>query len=219
MTPDDVCSAYADTGVKLNVGAASIPISGSNPVRMEIPDSDLAGGREAGTVPVVQTLVRVGNVPTFCEPKTRAGRRVVAIDPETVEALRSHRALHDAERAAFGVGWRRSELVFTNPDGSPVNPDLFSGWFEQHVRRLVLSKLRLHGLRHAHVTVALKAAIPAKVVAERLGHANIRVTLQTYSLVSQGMQEEAAVKVAALIPRSQANGRWKTLRRSEGGGG
>lgn len=62
----------------------------------------------------------------------------------------------------------------------------FSGWFELHVRRLGL------------------ASIPAKVLAaERLGHANIRITLQTYSHVSPGMQEDAAAKVAALIPRGR----------------
>jgi integrase len=47
--------------------------------------------------------------------------------------------------------------------------------------------------------LALRARIPAKVVSEVLGHANIGITLDTYSHAIPAMQEEAAQKVAALI--------------------
>tara|TARA_Y200000002_G_C22374193_1_gene534384 strand:- start:95 stop:289 length:195 start_codon:yes stop_codon:yes gene_type:complete len=59
--------------------------------------------------------------------------------------------------------------------------------------------IRLHDLRHTWATLALKSGIHTKVVQERLGHATINVTLDTYSHVTAGMQREAAEAIAAII--------------------
>jgi Phage integrase family len=57
----------------------------------------------------------------------------------------------------------------------------------------------VHGLRHTHATLALKAGVHSRVVQERLGHASIRITLDRYSHVAPGMQEEEAAKIATLV--------------------
>jgi integrase len=62
-----------------------------------------------------------------------------------------------------------------------------------------LPRIRFHDLRHTHATLALQAGVHPKVVSERLGHANISITLDTYSHAIPAMQEDAAAKVAALI--------------------
>ena len=62
-----------------------------------------------------------------------------------------------------------------------------------------LPAIRLHDLRHSYATAALAAGIPAKVVSERLGHATIAITMDTYSHVLPGMDERAASAVARLI--------------------
>ena len=59
--------------------------------------------------------------------------------------------------------------------------------------------LRPHDVRHSYATAALAAGVPAKVVSERLGHANIAITMDTYSHVLPGMDADAAVTVARLI--------------------
>ena len=58
---------------------------------------------------------------------------------------------------------------------------------------------RLHDLRHTHATLALQAGIHPKVVSERLGHATIAITLDTYSHAIPAMQEEAATLIARLV--------------------
>jgi integrase len=83
----------------------------------------------------------------------------------------------------------------------------FSKWFEQHARAAELPKIRLHDVRHSYATAALAAGIPAKIVSERLGHANIAITMDTYSHVLPGLDEQAAGTVAQLIlgkPRRQS---------------
>ena len=53
--------------------------------------------------------------------------------------------------------------------------------------------------RHSYATAALAAGIPAKIVSERLGHANVQITLDTYSHVIPGLDAQAAATVARLI--------------------
>jgi integrase len=54
-------------------------------------------------------------------------------------------------------------------------------------------------LCHTHATLALQAGIHPKVVSERLGHATISITLDTYSHAIPAMQEEAAALIAGLV--------------------
>lgn len=62
-----------------------------------------------------------------------------------------------------------------------------------------LPPIRFHDLRHTHATPALQAGIHPRVVSERLGHATIAITRDTYSHAIPAMQEEAVEKVAALV--------------------
>jgi integrase len=89
--------------------------------------------------------------------------------------------------------------VFTRPDGRPLHPDLISDWFGRLAREAGLLKIRLHDVRHRYASAALAAGIPAKVVSERLGHATVQITLDTYSHVLPGLDEQAAETVARLI--------------------
>jgi Site-specific recombinase XerD len=64
--------------------------------------------------------------------------------------------------------------------------------------------VRFHDLRHTHATQLLKAGVHPKVVQERLGHASIGITLDTFSHVMPGMQEEAAKKIDAGLRKALA---------------
>ena len=59
-------------------------------------------------------------------------------------------------------------------------------------------------MRHSYATAALAAGVPAKIVSVRLGHANIAITMDTYSHVLPGMDERAASAVARLILGDEA---------------
>ena len=103
------------------------------------------------------------------------------------------------ERLAGGAAYQDQGLVFCREAGSPVWPRSFSRTFDRYVEATDLPVIRLHDLRHTHATLALQAGVHAKVVQERLGHASIGTTLDTYSHVVPAMQENAATTVAALI--------------------
>lgn len=158
-------------------------------------DIDLGRGSAA----VRQTIVMVGHVPTISTAKTDRGRRAVSLDGPTVAALREHRKRQAEQRLAMGAGWQDHDLVFTRVDGTMINPERVSEEFKRAVRRLGLPMIRLHDLRHGWATLALQDGVHPKVVQERLGHASISITLDTYSHVTEGLHDDAAARVAGAI--------------------
>jgi integrase len=158
----------------------------------------------AGQVKVAKPRVAVRYQVHVSEPKTLKGKRWLALDPATATALREHRTRQAEERLMVGPGWVDSGLVFTWPDGRELHPERFTRWFQHHAHDAGLPKIRLHDVRHSYATAALAAGVPAKVVSERLGHANIAITMDTYSHVLPGMDERAASAVARLILGDEA---------------
>ena len=150
-------------------------------------------------IAVRRSLVTVGHEVVVSEPKTAKGRRSVALDPATVAGLKAWRKQQTAERLAWGPAWTDSGLVFTREDGRPLHPREVTRAFSRHVLDARVPIIRLHDLRHTHATLALAAGAHPKVVQERLGHANIAITLDTYSHVVPALEEQAARTVAALV--------------------
>jgi integrase len=100
---------------------------------------------------------------------------------------------------ARGEAWIDTRIVFTKEDGEGLHPQSVSQAFERSVSRADVPTIRFHDLRYRHATLMLGAGVHPKVVQERLGHASIQITLDTYSHVMPGMQAEAAAKVAGAI--------------------
>ena len=141
----------------------------------------------------------------FAEPKARS-RRSVAVSQGTLDALREQRTAQNEQRLALGAAWRDRGLIFPRRDGSPETVNNLSKRWGALRDRVGLQGLRLHDLRHTSATLALEAGVHPKVVQERLGHANIGITLDTYSHVLPNMQREAADALDALVPRPRERG-------------
>jgi integrase len=158
-------------------------------------DTDL----DEGHLVVAQTIVVVNYRLVVSEPKSRAGKRTLALDPRTVAALRAHRARQLEERLSWGELWSDEGLVFVREDGRPIHPERLSKWFAQRVRRAALPRLTFHGLRHSYVTMLLRAGQPLHVVAKRAGHSSPNVTSAVYSHVLPGDDEAAALAGARAL--------------------
>ena len=95
-------------------------------------------------------------------------------------------------RLRSGDAYRDLGLVFASVDGRVWNPSTFSSSFYRLARKADLQGLRFHDLRHSHATQLFKLGVHPKIVSERLGHASIGITLDTYSHVLPSMQQDAA---------------------------
>ena len=126
------------------------------------------------TLSVVQVMhkLRDGRI-VFHEPKTAKGRRMVALSPIAVLALRAHRQNREAETSLLGIPLADESLVFCHLDGSPMLPDTLTHVFKKILRKAGLSGVRLHDLRHTHASMMLRQGVNPKVVSERLGHATV----------------------------------------------
>ena len=72
---------------------------------------------EAGRLSVRRALIPNGAIVVVSEPKTARGRRSVALDPETIEALKRQAAQQLADQLEKGDKWSDTGLVFTKEDG------------------------------------------------------------------------------------------------------
>lgn len=88
---------------------------------------------------------------------TFVARRFIALAPDVVEVLHGIRGTQIEQRPGFGKLSENSGYVFTQIDGAPVAPDMLSKDFCAIVRKAGQPCLTLHGLRHAHATMALTA--------------------------------------------------------------
>ena len=155
---------------------------------------------DKGTLAVRQTLEQTKKFGlTFKEPKSQKSRRVVALPAILVEELRKHRRKQSKQRLALRRAYQDHGLVCPRDDGSPQSPDALSAAFPHLVSRAGVPRMRFHDQRHTHATQLLIHGVHPKVVSERLGHANIGITLDTYSHVLPGMQEDAACRVDAAL--------------------
>jgi len=121
------------------------------------------------------------------EPKSRHSRRPVSLPPSLALLLRQHKTEQEALRTLLGKPLTDTDLVFTYLDGTPLDPSTVSHAFTRILRKAGLPHIRFHDLRHTHATLMLKAGVHPKVVSERLGHASVAFTLDTYSHVVPGL--------------------------------
>ena len=94
-----------------------------------------------------------------------------------------------------------SDLIFPSSDNTTLEVgNVGKRYFKPLFTAAGLpAKVRLYDLRHTHATLLLKAGVHPKIVSERLGHSSITLTLDTYSHVLPGMQDEAANKLDAML--------------------
>ena len=90
-------------------------------------------------------------------------------------------------------------LVFSTYDGNPLRPNTVSRAWGTLAAQADVKVIRFHDARHTHATLMLKQGTHPKIVQERLGHASIQMTLDTYSHVAPALQEAAAQRFDDLM--------------------
>lgn len=170
---------------------------------------------EEGKIHVRRSLTRRGVKGwRLTEPKTKRARRAVALPDVATRALRRHRTEQSARRLKLGSEWEDNGFVFTATFGTPLDLANIYRRFKALLERAELGTwsepnedgdrtfapgFRLYDLRHSHATHLLLAGENVKIVSERLGHANVTLTMDTYQHVLPDMQEASAAKLDAMF--------------------
>lgn len=143
------------------------------------------------TLRVRRTLhSKVGGGTYFSTPKSKAGRRKLALHWEAADALRNQKI---KQQEVAGETWSDGGLVFTSTTGTPVDRRNFATRILKPALRVAgLPHLTLHGLRHTFASIMLfEWRVDPKTVQEMLGHASIRMTMDVYGHLFPNSQEDA----------------------------
>jgi integrase len=121
--------------------------------------------------------------------------RKVDLPPSMLACLEAHRRRQNEFRQQFGPDYRSDlDLIFANPDGSPLMPNSVSATVSRLCRRLGLPKgASLHVLRHSHASLLLADGVDLATVSARLGHSSVRTTADIYSHAIRGKDHVAAL--------------------------
>ena len=120
--------------------------------------------------------------------------------------LKRHQERQDEFRAQFGPSYRADlDLVFANPNGTPLKPDSISSTVSRLCRKLGLPRgASLHVLRHSHASHLLHEGVDLLTVSERLGHSSVRTTAEIYAHAIRGKDDAAAEAWDAIMTRARA---------------
>jgi integrase len=141
----------------------------------------------------------------FKSTKTEEPRKV-ELPPSAVACLEAHRLRQDEFRRQFGPDYQTElDLIFANPDGSPLMPNSISSTVSRLCRRMGLPKgASLHVLRHTHASLLLADGVDLATVSARLGHSSVRTTADIYSHAIRGKDHAAAQSWDNIMQRARS---------------
>jgi integrase len=154
---------------------------------------------DAGRLLIVASLEQTNGGVIRLKPPKSGRSRTVALPALAVEELRRHRLRQAEELLQLGIRQADETHVCLQSNYQPWPPRSLSSVFAKFIRAAGLPRVRLHDLRHSHATHLLGANVHPKIVQERLGHANIGTTMDLYTHVMPGMQDEAASRIDATL--------------------
>jgi len=132
-------------------------------------------------------------------PKTAGSRRTLEIPPITVEALRAHALRQRQQRLLADTSWQEQKLIFTTRVGTPVDTTNVLHGFQKILREAGLPKMRFYDLRHTHASLLIAEGVHPKKIAERLGHASIKLTMDLYGHLFEGSDKESAERMQKIF--------------------
>lgn len=144
------------------------------------------------TIRITQSVSETKKGVQLGELKTPSAYRTVTLDDFVISILKEQVSKNNEMKLKQGSHYQDNQLVFCHEDGVIYRPTSINRVFKRFVERSGVPFIRFHDLRHTHATLLLELGVNPKVVSDRLGHASVKITLDTYSHVSLNLQSEVA---------------------------
>lgn len=151
-----------------------------------------------GTVTISKTLTRgEGNRLIIQTPKTANSKRIISLDGQTLEILKQWRITQ--KKTYFMLGYntmKKGQLVFSNQKNELLQPSVTRKYIVAVCEKYGLKQITTHGFRHTHCSLLFEAGASIKEVQDRLGHSDIKTTMNIYAHVTKNRKDETAQKFA-----------------------
>lgn len=146
------------------------------------------------TIHVTKTAYFVNNVNHINSTKTRAGTRLITINNKLTAMLRDWKEKQLDLLKEFTTDTESLQIIQSTPIA--ITKNMVDKKFKQILsRNNNLKKIRIHDLRHSHASLLINQGEDYLVVKERLGHASITTTIDTYSHLYPSKQKDLANKL------------------------
>lgn len=133
-------------------------------------------------------------------PKTISSTRSISLDNETVKIMSKWRVMQRTDYLSMGFNTSSDEqYIFTNIKNELYYPQVVNDWLNYLIKKYELPRITPHHFRHSHASLLLQAGVPIKEVSERLGHKDVKITLEIYSHVMPEEAEKTADKFAQFV--------------------
>ncbi|MBM7096652.1 site-specific integrase [Bacillus sp. H-16] len=153
---------------------------------------------EVGSVKLSKTLFHAEGKHIFQTSKTKESRRLISLDPQTLELLKKLRIEQKKDNLAL-MSTNKENIVFTRDGSLPLRASYLNEKLNILIRKHNLHRITIHGLRHTHASLLFEAGASIKEVQERLGHSDIQMTMNIYTHVTDYLKEKTAEKFQRYI--------------------
>ncbi len=149
-----------------------------------------------------RNLTILDSKPAWSTPKTKKGERFVSLPADVLKILYNHRAIQQSEREYLGAAWIDEDLIFSTPIGGITNPSTFHHLWLRLQKEAGVPRVRLHDLRHLHVSLLVKQGVDIKTISDRVGHKDTAFTLRQYSHMFEEQRDTGALELSILLGSS-----------------
>ena len=151
-------------------------------------------------ISVNHTLVTVDGKQVLQSPKTKASKRIISVDQYTLKLLKEWQLEQKKEFFKLGKPYLHDEnFIFTNSTGTVYVPTEIGKILRRLIKRNNLKPISPHGLRHTHASLMFESGIQPKEISDRLGHNNIKTTLDLYTHINDNQRSNAVDKFIAFM--------------------
>ncbi|MHB1842185.1 MAG: tyrosine-type recombinase/integrase [Sulfobacillus sp.] len=152
-----------------------------------------------GSVSVKRQIQEVDGQLVEGPPKSRAGRREIALPEQAASLLREHLLRQRQERAAGGPDWNPTGLVFPSLAGTPLGYHNVRRVWEKILMQAEIPPCGLHTLRHTCGALLLWAGVDLRTLSQYLGHDDVAFTARVYAHVLEQTKTLAAAQLTTLL--------------------
>lgn len=145
---------------------------------------------EEGWLMVKYTAVeKTGQGVVLEEPKTESSKDKVILTKKLIEELKILRKEQLKHKLETGIDL---DFVCCWPDGKPLRPTYISRGFKYHVKRLNMSYITFHGLRHTHASILFELGATSQEISKRLRHSRVSTTDDIYIHLKEDTKKSTA---------------------------
>ena len=152
------------------------------------------------TIAINKTLARTKNGIKIQTPKTKSSNRVISLDTETIQILKSWQLEQRKQLLKLGINsMNKQQLIFSNTKNKFIIIPTVRLAIKQIAKKAGIYPITTHGFRHTHATLLFASGMDIKQVQARLGHSNVQTTLNIYTHAIQDKQDKIGDEFAKYI--------------------